>query len=166
MGRMFNVLILCTGNSARSILAEAILNRDGAGRVRAWSAGSYPTGVVNPAAIRLLEGKGMAARGYRSKSWDEFAAPGAPEMDLVVTVCSAAAGETCPVWPGAPLRAHWGIDDPAAAPPDQIAMAFQIAYHQLSARINALLALPFETLGREALQARLDRIGTHSPGAV
>jgi protein-tyrosine-phosphatase len=156
---MFNVLILCTGNSARSILAEAILNRDGAGRVRAWSAGSNPTGVVNPAALRLLEAKGLAARGYRSKSWDEFAAPGAPEMDLVITVCASAATEACPVWPGTPLRAHWGIDDPATAPPDQIAMAFQIAYHQLSARINGLLALPFETLGREALQGRLDRIG-------
>lgn len=162
---MLNVLILCTGNSARSILAEAILNRDGAGRVRAWSAGSNPTGVVNPAALRLLEAKGLTARGLRSKSWDEFAAPGAPEMDVVVTVCSSAAGEVCPVWPGTPLRAHWGIDDPATAPPDQIGMAFQISYHQLSARINALLALPFETLSRETLQARLDRIGSAHSGA-
>jgi protein-tyrosine-phosphatase len=161
---MFNVLILCTGNSARSILAEAILNRDGAGRVRAWSAGSNPTGVVNPAALRLLEAKGLATRGFRSKGWDEFAAPGAPEMDLVVTVCSAAAGEVCPVWPGTPLRAHWGVDDPATAPPDQIGMAFQIAYHQLSARINSLLALPFETLGRDELQKRLDRIGAGPSG--
>jgi protein-tyrosine-phosphatase len=156
---MFNILVLCTGNSARSILAEAILNRDGAGRVQAWSAGSNPTGVVNSAALRLLEAKGLPTRGYRSKSWDEFAAPGAPEMDLVVTVCSAAAGEICPVWPGAPLRAHWGVDDPAIAPPDQIDMAFRLAYQRLSARIGALLALPFEAMKRPALQAALDRIG-------
>jgi len=156
---MFNILVLCTGNSARSILAEAILNREGAGRVQAWSAGANPTGVVNPAALRLIEAKGLPTRGYRSKSWDEFAAPGAPRMDLVVTVCSAAAGEVCPAWPGAPLRAHWGIDDPAIAPPDQIDMAFRLAYHRLSSRINALLALPFETMKRDVLQAALDRIG-------
>jgi protein-tyrosine-phosphatase len=156
---MFNVLILCTGNSARSILAEAIFNRDGAGRVRAWSAGSNPTGTVNPATLRLLAAKRLPARGYRSKSWDEFAAPGAPRMSLVVTVCASVAGEACPVWPGAPLRCHWGVDDPAAAPPDQIGVAFQIAYHRLSARINAFLALPFETMDRETLQAALDRIG-------
>jgi arsenate reductase len=156
---MFNVLVLCTGNSARSILAEAIFNRDGAGRVQAWSAGSNPTGTVNRGALRLLAAKGLPTTGYRSKSWDEFAAPGAPEMDLVVTVCSSAAGEVCPIWPGAPLRCHWGVDDPAAAPPDQIDVAFQIAYHLLSARINALLALPFETMERDTLQARLDSIG-------
>jgi len=156
---MFNILVLCTGNSARSILAEAILNRDGAGRVQAWSAGSNPTGVVNPAALRLIESKGLPTRGYRSKSWDEFAAPGAPEMDLVVTVCSSAAGEVCPVWPGTPLRAHWGVDDPAAAPADQVDMAFRLAYHRLSSHINAFLALPFESLKRPALQATLDRIG-------
>jgi len=156
---MFNVLILCTGNSARSILAEAIFNRDGAGRVQAWSAGSNPTGVVNPAALRLLAAKGLPARSYRSKSWDEFAAPGAPQIDLVVTVCGSAAGEVCPVWPGAPLRCHWGVDDPAAAPPDQIDVAFQIAYHRLSARINAFLALPFEAMEPNALQVQLDRIG-------
>jgi protein-tyrosine-phosphatase len=156
---MFNILVLCTGNSARSILAEAILNRDGAGRVRAWSAGSNPAGLVNPAAIRLLEAKGLPTRGYRSKSWNEFAAPGAPAMDLVVTVCASAAGEVCPVWPGAPLTCHWGVDDPAAAPPDQIDTAFRIAYHRLSSRINDFLALPFETLDREALRQRLDLIG-------
>ncbi len=156
---MFNILILCTGNSARSILAEEIFNRDGEGWVKAWSAGSNPTGLVHPAALRLLAAKGLPARGYRSKSWDEFAAPGAPEMDLVVTVCAAAAGEVCPVWPGAPLRCHWGIDDPAGAPPDQIGAAFEIAYHRLSVRINAFLALPFETLDGDSLQARLDRIG-------
>ena len=156
---MFNILILCTGNSARSILAEAIFNRDGAGWVRAYSAGSNPTGVVNPAALRLLASRGMPATGYRSKNWHEFAAPGAPLMDLVITVCDSAAGEVCPVWPGAPLRCHWGIDDPSSAPPDQIDTAFLIAYHHLSVRINAFLGLPFETLDGEALQRRLDQIG-------
>ena len=155
---MFNILVLCTGNSARSILAEAIFNRDGAGRVQAWSAGSNPTGLVNPGATRLLAAKGFPTRGYRSKSWNEFAAAGAPEMDMVVTVCSSAAGEVCPVWPGTPLRCHWGIDDPAAAPADQIDTAFQIAYHLLSARINAFLALPFETMKPDALHARLARL--------
>ena len=157
--RMFNILILCTGNSARSILAEAIFNRDGAGWVKAYSAGSNPTGMVNPAATRLLAAKGMPVRGYRSKSWNEFTAPGAPEMDLVITVCASAAGEVCPLWPGAPMRCHWGIDDPASAPPDQTSAAFQIAYHHLSVRINAFLALPFEELDGAGLQARLDRIG-------
>ncbi|HUS53928.1 MAG TPA: arsenate reductase ArsC [Thermohalobaculum sp.] len=156
---MFNVLILCTGNSARSILAEAIFNRDGVDWVKAYSAGSNPTGVVNPAASRLLATKGLPTLGYRSKSWLEFAAPGAPEMDLVITVCASAAGEICPIWPGAPLTCHWGVDDPANAPPDLIGAAFQIAYHRLSTRINAFLALPFETLTGESLKAQLDRIG-------
>jgi protein-tyrosine-phosphatase len=156
---MFNILILCTGNSARSILAEAIFNRDGAGWIKAYSAGSNPTGVVNPAALRLLAAKGMATRGYRSKSWHEFAAPGAPVMDLVITVCGSAAGEVCPVWPGAPLSCHWGIDDPAIAPPDQIDTAFLIAYHRLSARINQFLALPFETLAGDGLISQLEKIG-------
>ena len=156
---MHNILVLCTGNSARSILAEAILNREGSGRVQAWSAGSNPTGVVNAAALRLLAAKGFSTRGYRSKGWEEFAAPGAPEMDLVITVCSAAAGEACPVWPGTPLHVHWGVDDPAVAPPDQIDMAFSLAYHRLAARINAFLALPIETMKRDALQSELRRIG-------
>ena len=104
--------------------------------------------------MRLLAAKGLPTRGYRSKSWHEFAAPGAPEMDLVITVCAAAAGEVCPVWPGAPLNCHWGVDDPASAPPDQMGAAFQVAYHSLSARINAFLALPFETLDGDSLQAR------------
>ena len=155
---MRHILVLCTGNSARSILAEAVLNRDGAGRVRAYSAGSRPTGRVNPGALRLLERLGLPTEGYRSKSWDEFAAPGAPKMDLVVTVCDSAAGETCPVWPGAPLTAHWGVDDPAAAPEDQIDRAFRVAYHRLSARINAFLALDFEDMDRAALKTRLDAI--------
>ncbi len=155
---MRHILVLCTGNSARSILAEAVLNRDGVGRVRAYSAGSRPTGRVNPGAVRLLERLGLPTEGYRSKSWDEFAAPGAPKMDLVVTVCDSAAGEICPVWPGAPLTAHWGVDDPAAAPEDQIDWAFRVAYHRLSARINAFLALDFEDMDRAALKARLDAI--------
>ncbi len=156
---MFNILVLCTGNSARSILAEAIFNRDGAGRVHAWSAGSNPTGRVNPGALRLLRRKGLPAAGYRSKSWNEFAAPGAPEMDLVVTVCASAAGEVCPMWPGAPLSAYWGVDDPTAAPKDQIDLAFQFAYHRLSSRINAFLALPFETMGHDDLTTQLKTIG-------
>lgn len=156
---MFNILVLCTGNSARSILAEAIFNRDGAGRVMAFSAGSNPTGVVNPGALRLLERRDLSTAGFRSKSWDEFASPGAPGMDLVVTVCASAAGEVCPIWPGAPLTASWAIDDPASAPEDQIDLAFQAAYHRLATRINAFLALPFETTSREALAAHLSWIG-------
>ena len=127
--------------------------------MQAFSAGSNPTGQVNPGALRLLARKGMPTEGYRSKSWDEFAAPGAPRMDLIVTVCDSAANEVCPAWPGAPLNAHWGIDDPAAAPPDQIDMAFQIAFHRLSARIHAFLALPFESMEAASLKAELSRIG-------
>jgi protein-tyrosine-phosphatase len=156
---MFNILVLCTGNASRSILAEAIFKRDGAGRVQPFSAGSNPAGVVHPAALRLLSRKGLPTRGYRSKSWEEFAAPGAPRLDLVITLCAVTAGEISPAFPGAPLRCHWGIDEPANAPADQIDVAFQIAYHRLSARINAFLALPFETMKRRELQARLDRIG-------
>lgn len=156
---MFNVLILCTGNSARSILAEAIFNRDGADRVRAYSAGSNPTGQVNPGALRLLEKKGLPVTGYRSKSWDEFATPGAPEMDLVITVCTGAAGEICPIWPGAPISAHWDVSDPATAPADQIDLAFELAYHRLNERISAMLALPFQTMDKPTLAARLDAMG-------
>lgn len=152
---MFNVLFLCTGNSARSILAEAILNRDGAGRMRAFSAGSNPAGRVHPAAMDLLARRGVAVAGLRSKNWEEFAAPGAPEMDLVITLCDAAAAEPCPAWTGSPSTAHWTTSDPAAAAADQIPLAFQLAYHQLSARINAMLALPLETLARDVLSSRL-----------
>ena len=155
---MRHILVLCTGNSARSILAEAVLNRDGAGRVRAYSAGSKPAGRVNPGAVRLLERLGLPTKGYRSKSWDEFAAADAPQMDLVITVCDSAAGETCPVWPGAPLTTHWGVNDPAAAPEDGIDRAFRVTYHRLSARINAFLALDFEEMDRATLKARLDAI--------
>lgn len=156
---MYNILVLCTGNSARSILAEAIFNRDGAGRVAAYSAGSNPAGQVHPGAVRMLERRGLSSAGYRSKGWEEFAAPGAPEMDLIVTVCTSAAGEVPPDWPGAPLTAHWGVDDPASAPSDQIDLAFQIAYHRLSARINAFLALPFEDLRPQDLGPKLAAIG-------
>ena len=156
---MLTILVLCTGNSARSIMAEAIFNRDGDGRVQAYSAGSNPTGQVNPRTLRLLARKGMPTTGLRSKSWDEFAAPGAPALDLVITVCSGAASDTCPIWPGAPLSTHWGIDDPASAPPDRSEMAFDLAYHRLSERINAMLALPFETMDKSTLIARLHEIG-------
>jgi len=156
---MFNILVLCTGNASRSILAEAIFNRDGAGRVQAFSAGSNPVGLVHPMALKLLARRGLPARGYRSKSWEEFAAPGAPALDLVITLCAVTAGEISPKFPGNPLRCHWDTDEPATAPADQIDVAFQIAYHRLSARINAFLALPFETMSRRALKARLDRIG-------
>lgn len=139
---MKNVLFLCTGNSARSILAEAYLNAAGKGRYRAYSAGSKPGGKVNPHALRLLAEKGITAEGARSKSWDEFARAGAPKMDLVVTVCDNAAGETCPVWPGAPTRAHWGVDDPAAVEGSDAEKraAFEKAFLELKAKIDAFLA--------------------------
>lgn len=155
-----NILVLCTGNSARSILLEAILNHDGAGRVRAFSAGSRPAGRVHPQSLRLLDAKGIDISGLRSKSWDEFSGPEAPVMDMVVTVCGSAAGETCPMWPGAPLRAHWGVEDPAAASEDDQPAAFAEAWSILSARAHLLLALPFETMDRAALSAELARIGT------
>lgn len=137
-----NVLFLCTGNSARSILAEAYLNAAGKGRYRAYSAGSKPGGTVNPRALSLLEEKAIPTEGARSKSWDEFAAAGAPKMDLVVTVCDNAAGEACPVWPGAPARAHWGVDDPAAVQGSEAEKraAFEKAFRELKAKIDAYLA--------------------------
>ena len=137
-----NVLFLCTGNSARSILAEAYLNAAGKGRYRAFSAGSNPGGKVNPHALSLLKEKAIPAEGARSKSWDEFAGPGAPTMDLVVTVCDNAAGEACPVWPGAPARAHWGVDDPAAVQGSDAEKraAFEKAFRELKAKIDAYLA--------------------------
>ena len=155
---MFEILVLCTGNATRSILAEAILNRDGAGRVRAQSAGANPVGRVHPATLALLERRGLPATGHRSKGWAEFAAPGAPAMDLIVTLCPAVAAEAQPRWHGAPLTAHWPVDDPAAAPADQIDLAFQIAYHRISSRMNAFLALPFEDMARPDLARRLARI--------
>src|SRR5688500_12964135 len=144
MSRIYNVLFLCTGNSARSILAEAILNKDGAGRFRAFSAGSQPKGQVHPAALRLLDELGFPTDGYRSKNWDEFAAPGAPPLDFVFTVCDNAAGETCPIWPGQPMTAHWGIEDPAAIEGDRRPQAFRDAFHALQRRIGLFLSLPID----------------------
>ncbi|WP_295449194.1 arsenate reductase ArsC [uncultured Thiodictyon sp.] len=142
-----NVLVLCTGNSARSILGEALFNHLGQGRVRAWSAGSRPAGRVNPVALETLEQNGVPMLEARSKSWDEFAAPGAPRFDLIITVCGSAAGETCPVWPGHPVTAHWGIDDPAHVEPLAARRAaFEVAYHELESRIRVLLAQPLESM--------------------
>jgi arsenate reductase len=157
----FNILFLCTGNSARSILAEAITNRLGAGRVKAWSAGSTPTGRVNPAALALLESLEYETDGFRSKSWDAFALPGAPAFDLIVTVCDNAAGETCPIWPGRPMRAHWGIADPAAitGSPAVIAAGFSEAYRLLRERIEHLLSLPLDGIDAPAVKRELDAIG-------
>jgi protein-tyrosine-phosphatase len=159
--RQFNVLFLCTGNSARSVLAEAILNKVGAGRFKAYSAGSQPKGKVHPRTLELLGGLGYDTGGLRSKSWDEFAKPGAPQIDFIVTVCDNAAGETCPVWPGKPMTAHWGVPDPAdAAGTDaEIAMAFKEAYRKLSRRIEQFTALPLETLDRMTIESRLKEIG-------
>lgn len=165
--RVFNVLFLCTGNSARSILAESILNRDGAGRFRAYSAGSLPKGEVNPLAIETLERFGYPTAGLRSKSWDEFDAPGAPAMDFVFTVCDNAAGEVCPIWPGHPLKAHWGIEDPAAVEGSHVhkLTAFATAFRYLKNRIDAFIALPLDKLEASALPAHLDAIG-RSDGAT
>ncbi len=157
----FEVLFLCTGNSARSILAESILNRVGQGHFRAWSAGSTPTGRVNPYALGLLERLGYPTTGLRSKSWDEFAVDGAPEFDFIITVCDNAAGEVCPIWPGKPARAHWGIVDPAAAEGGdaQIALAFAEAYRVLKTRIDLFTSLPTDKLDALSLKRRLDEIG-------
>lgn len=159
-GKTYNVLFLCTGNSARSVIAEALLNREGRGRFRAYSAGSFPKGQINPHAIPIVESLGFRAEDFRSKSWDEFAAPGAPELDLIITVCDDAAGEICPVWPGQPVTAHWGIPDPAAATGSEaeIGVAFGEATRQLRNRINLLLALPMESIDRLALQTKLKAI--------
>lgn len=156
-----NVLFLCTGNSARSILAEAYLNSAGRGRFIAYSAGSHPAGRVNPFALELLAKHRLPAEGLRSKNWDEFAGPGAPRMSFVYTVCDSAAGETCPVWPGQPITAHWGVADPAAVQGTDAdkRKAFLKAFTELSTRINLMLALPIEKLDRLALKAKLDEIG-------
>ena len=157
----FNVLFLCTGNSARSILAEAYLNNRSEGRFRAYSAGSHPNGKVNPLALELLAKHRIDTGGLRSKSWDEFAAPGAPELHFVFTVCDNAAGETCPLWPGQPITAHWGVADPAAAQgsDEDRRRAFLKAFTELSTRINLMLALPIEKLDRQALSGKLQAIG-------
>lgn len=159
--RLYNALFLCTGNSARSILAEAILRNLGAGRFQAFSAGSQPNGEVHPFAIELLRNLKLDTSFARSKSWNEFAAPGAPKMDFVFTVCDNAANESCPVWPGQPMTAHWGIPDPAAAGGTDAEkhLAFADAYRQLSNRISAFLALPLASIDRMSLQSRLREIG-------
>jgi arsenate reductase len=158
--RPLNVLFLCTGNSARSVLAEAYLNAKGRGRFVAHSAASHPAGKINPFAIELLQRNRIDTSGLRSKSWDEFAA-GAPKLDFVFTVCDSAAGETCPLWPGQPITAHWGVPDPAAVQgtDDEKRRAFLNAFTVLSTRINYLLALPIERLDRLTLKAKLDDIG-------
>ena len=160
-----NVLFLCTGNSARSILAEAYLNAAGKGRFTAYSAGTHPTGKVNRFALELLQKNRLSTEGVRSKSWDEFARPDAPKLDFVFTVCHQAAGETCPVWPGQPMTAHWGINDPAAVQGDDDAKrkAFFRGFSELSTRISLFLSLPMEKLDRLTLQKRLDEIGGDSP---
>lgn len=160
-GRRYNVLFLCTGNTARSILAEGILRKDGAGRFNAYSAGSQPKGVVNPFALRALAAHDYPDEGYRSKSWDEFATPGAPVMDFVFTVCDSAAGEACPFWPGEPATAHWGIEDPAAVDgPDFVKeAAFERAFQYMRNRIAAFVALPIESVDKLSLQRRLGEIG-------
>ena len=158
---VFNVLFLCTGNSARSILAECILNREGKGRFRAFSAGSHPKGQVHPFAIDLLKKMNHPTAGLRSKSWDEFAAPDAPKLDFVFTVCDTAANEVCPIWPGQPMTAHWGIPDPAAAEGTDAErhLAFADAYRMLNNRISVFTSLPIRSLDRLTLQKRLDEIG-------
>jgi arsenate reductase len=166
----FNVLFLCTGNSARSIMAESILNQLGGGHFVAYSAGSFPTGKVNPFALKLLEENGIPTQGLRSKAWDEFARPGAPHLDFVFTVCDKAAGETCPIWPGQPMTAHWGIADPAAVEGSDAERrhAFFNAFRELSQRIRIFTSLPIRSLDRIKVQERLDAIGrvTTTDGAA
>jgi arsenate reductase len=159
--RPYNVLFLCTGNSARSILGEALLNHVGGGRFRAYSAGSHPKGQVHPMAIATLEAAGIDVAGLRSKPWDEFATPDAPKMDFVFTVCDSAAGEACPVWPGQPVTAHWGIEDPAAVegPEFRQRAAFEEAMRFLSNRIAAFTSLPLESIDNLSLASRLRGIG-------
>lgn len=155
----FNVLVLCTGNSARSILAEALFNHLGGGRFKAYSAGSQPSGTVNPVALETLDRHGVPLPEARSKSWDEFAAPDAPHMDFIFTVCASAAGEACPIWPGHPSTAHWGIADPAHVEPLAARReAFETAYRQLARRIGAFVALPLETLSAQEIAAAARRI--------
>ena len=159
--RNFNVLFLCTGNSARSVLSEALLSKRGQGQFRAFSAGSHPAGRVNPFALELLQRMGYSTDGLRSKSWDEFAAPGAPELDFVFTVCDNAAGEVCPMWPGQPITAHWGVPDPAAVEgtDEQKRKAFHDAFRILERRISLFLSLPIRSLEQLVLQERLSEIG-------
>ena len=166
MTAAYNVLFLCTGNSARSIMAEALLNHHGQGRFHAYSAGSHPTGAVNPHALELLRSLALPAAGARSKSWDELAAQGAPVMDFVFTVCSQAAGEVCPVWPGQPVTAHWGVDDPAGAAGSDIDKrnAFRKAFRELESRIKMFCSLRLDALDAMAIKRAVDRIGKTASG--
>jgi len=159
--RTYNVLFLCTGNSARSILAEVLAEHWGKGRLRGYSAGSFPRGTVNPLALELLERLHLRTTGLRSKSWDEFARPGAPVMDFVFTVCDQAAGEVCPIWPGNPITAHWGVPDPATAEgtATERVEAFRDAYRQLESRIKLFVALPIDKLDRMAVKREVEQIG-------
>jgi len=159
----YNVLFLCTGNSARSLMAEAILNHKGKGAFTAYSAGSHPAGKPRPEAIKQIASAGISTAGLRSKSWDEFAAPGAPKMDFVFTVCDNAAKEICPYWPGQPMTAHWGIPDPAAVEgtPDEIARAFRDAFVILDRRVGLFLSLPLASLQQLAIQKEIDEIGCY-----
>ena len=163
--KIYNVLFLCTGNSARSIIAEALINYWGRGKFRGFSAGSQPTGQVNPLALQTLQRMRIPASDPRSKSWDEFAATDAPELDFVFTVCDNAAGEVCPVWPGQPMNAHWGIDDPAAVTGDATkkALAFRNAFNELEHRIKIFTSLPLASLDQVRLQQQLDQIGQSQP---
>ncbi len=161
-GPTYNVLFICTGNSARSIIAEGLLNEIGKGRFRAWSAGSHPKGAVHPLALKELQNLRIPTDGFRSKGWEEFAAPEAPQMDFVFTVCDQAAGEVCPVWPGQPMTAHWGMPDPAAVEgsDDAKAKAFKDTAITLKRRLELMMALPMASLGRMALQKEVKDIGT------
>jgi len=164
----YNVLFLCTGNSARSIMAEAILNGKGKPNFTAYSAGSHPSGIVRPEALKLIEQAHLPTEGLRSKSWEEFAKPGAPKMDFVFTVCDNAAQEMCPVWPGQPMTAHWGVPDPAVAKgsPEQIARSFRDAYLVLERRISLFLNLPLSSLEKMAIQKEINRIGHEGRAAI
>jgi arsenate reductase (thioredoxin) len=168
MSRTFNVLFLCTGTSARSILAESLVTHWGKGRFQGYSAGSFPKGQVHPMALELLRSLNFPTEGMRSKSWEEFAREGAPVMDFVITVCDQAAGEVCPIWPGNPMTAHWGIPDPAAVEGSeaQRRAAFRDAYRRLDARIKLFVALPLEKLDRMAIKRETDKIGRLRPDAA
>lgn len=161
MDRIFNVLFLCTGNSARSIMAEAILTHVGKGRFKAYSAGSYPNGTVHPYALSQLSEAGCTLDSPRSKSWDEYAQADAPQMDFIITVCDNAAGEVCPVWPGHPISAHWGFEDPAAlaGTPEQITALFHKVFRQILGRVNIFVSLPLQMLEKNAIKQELDNIG-------
>ena len=161
MSGLYNVLFLCTGNSARSIMAEAILNHKGKGKFRAYSAGSRPTGLPRPEALKQLQSAGISTEGLRSKSWDEFAGPAAPHLHFIFTVCDNAAREQCPYWPGQPMSSHWGIEDPAAVkgPPEEIARAFRDAFVVLERRIALFTSLPLATLDGLSVKQKIDEIG-------